>query len=1061
MIGRTNANAGNTAENLNISLKTNQNTHEDLIGTLITIKYSDIEEQYTWSGTDLLIQIPRYAKYTVTFGSVEGYKTPDSFSSTAQEKNSVSLEAIYKTELVTINVEGAEGCEISINEISIYNNEYIEVEYIESTGTQYIDTGFKHNQDTRVVMKVQPTTITANAWAFEGRNSTSDARKGVFYYYSSNDLWNTDYPGSRQSISNISDTDLLEIDYNKNVCTINGQSVTHSATTFQSSYNLTLLACNTAGTISGKLKAKLYSCQIYDNDVLIRDYVPVKNSEGVYGLYDKVNNTFSVSAVTDQFVGSEMVRKRNIAVQTSLTDTHKIPYDTEYAIEASNINGCTTPEIQMFTASQLTRSVDIVYTEAVEIVTVNVSTEDGASVDGQTVFVETGVPLEGVYIEDTSYKLWTAEEWDDSATANSIVVSDGSMARRIALTIISNRQIGGVNFPDEMEAISDSNLAIQDFSGKSNTNILKENEDRPTSGIFILDDIPFIFPDGVTKGYIPALGELYFLYQKKTEISSALAVCNGEEWEHTGDGLGETYGYDFWSSTRCHNTVNGSTEELWLWDWNTGEIEHADNYGNEAPRNARVISEYNIPHTITNSKASFSVLYDETYTVSLSDMDGYIAPESQTYTASQPTRTINMEYTIGMEEVMVHFTSTDDTGVPQGIHEYPLIVEYGGNNYEYAISGYQTTFSVPIGTTYTLIYPDVPGQITPASQTFTAEGATRRIEVQYQEMELGVFIQGVSGKLYDYETWSSQETINGIAVISEECSFVMAPFIPTFRSNFNQSGTVQGVTTTTSSTNAKLDYKGKANTEAFLNYSGISSSCVAVLCSNYTFNNGKTGYLGAVGEWAVVNANKEAVEDAYERINKTLPDLLWTSTQVSAYKMWMYYHMYNDAYFGKSDKDSASAYYIPFTTLNNSSSSEGGGGTNGSPSDANIVWSTISGTWNSSSNSSAADGVSYTCESPGSSSSTVLRCTFSGISSITFNCVYEGESHYDYLTVGAIDSSCTRSNYGTSLKGKSGTAQNITYNCTTDTHYVEFCYSKDSSVDEDPDNATVYITTYN
>jgi hypothetical protein len=83
MIGRTNANAGNTAENLNISLKTNQNTHEDLIGTLITIKYSDVEEQYTWSGTDLLIQIPRYAKYIVTFGSVEGYKTPDSFSSTA------------------------------------------------------------------------------------------------------------------------------------------------------------------------------------------------------------------------------------------------------------------------------------------------------------------------------------------------------------------------------------------------------------------------------------------------------------------------------------------------------------------------------------------------------------------------------------------------------------------------------------------------------------------------------------------------------------------------------------------------------------------------------------------------------------------------------------------------------------------------------------------------------------------------------------------------------------------------------------------------------------------
>lgn len=149
--------------------------------------------------------------------------------------------------------------------------------------------------------------------------------------------------------------------------------------------------------------------------------------------------------------------------------------------------------------------------------------------------------------------------------------------------------------------------------------------------------------------------------------------------------------------------------------------------------------------------------------------------------------------------------------------------------------------------------------------------------------------------------------------------------------------------------------------------------------------------------------------------------------------------------------------YARITVLNPDGTDPGGGGT-GSP--ASITWQTRSGTWNESSNSSAADGKQFTCVSPGSSGSTVLRCTFSGVSSIKFRCRYQGESNYDYLTVGAIDTACTRSSYGTSLKGTSGTWKEITYNCDSGEHYVEFCYSKDGSVDNAPDNAEVYITEY-
>lgn len=146
--------------------------------------------------------------------------------------------------------------------------------------------------------------------------------------------------------------------------------------------------------------------------------------------------------------------------------------------------------------------------------------------------------------------------------------------------------------------------------------------------------------------------------------------------------------------------------------------------------------------------------------------------------------------------------------------------------------------------------------------------------------------------------------------------------------------------------------------------------------------------------------------------------------------------------------------YAKITVLDGSLSSGGLSTT------ASISWAVQTGSWTEGSNSSAKDGKQFTSVSPGSSGSTRLRCTFSGVTSITFNCVYNGENNYDYLTVGALDSTCTRDSYGTTLKGTSGTAKDITFSCDSGTHYVEFCYSKDGSVDTSPDCAVVYVKSY-
>ena len=122
-----------------------------------------------------------------------------------------------------------------------------------------------------------------------------------------------------------------------------------------------------------------------------------------------------------------------------------------------------------------------------------------------------------------------------------------------------------------------------------------------------------------------------------------------------------------------------------------------------------------------------------------------------------------------------------------------------------------------------------------------------------------------------------------------------------------------------------------------------------------------------------------------------------------------------------------------------------------------ITWSVQSGSWTEATNTSAYDSKQFSSVSPGANGSTVIRCTFKNVTSITFNCVYDGESNYDYLTIGSLDTTCTRTSYGTSLKGTSGTAKDITFNCDKEEHFVEFCYSKDGSVDTSPDRAIVYI----
>lgn len=183
---------------------------------------------------------------------------------------------------------------------------YKRVEYVQSVPSQYscIDTGFKPNQNTRVRIVAEWSPSSTTSWLFGARNGTN---KGAFAFLTYKGAYRADY-GTATTTLPSSPSGKITVDLDKNAIKLNGVTVaTASEQTFTTTCNLVLFANNTAGTIAGYTSGKLYSCQIYDNGMLVRDFIPCKNASGTIGLWDDVNSKFYTNAGTGVFTAGPEV----------------------------------------------------------------------------------------------------------------------------------------------------------------------------------------------------------------------------------------------------------------------------------------------------------------------------------------------------------------------------------------------------------------------------------------------------------------------------------------------------------------------------------------------------------------------------------------------------------------------------------------------------------------------------------------------------------------------------------------------------------------------------------
>lgn len=175
---------------------------------------------------------------------------------------------------------------------------YTRLEYLESNGSQYIDTGFKPDQDTRVVCEFQYSSVTYNSWEclFGSRISNTQNTQSYSFWNTGGNVFSIYNGGSSGTSGNsFTNNDLLGIHYleiNRGISTLDNETISYNNLGIICEHNLYLYGVNSAGVVEYTSSAKIYSFRIWDNGVLARDYIPCTNETGKKGLYDTVTGSF-------------------------------------------------------------------------------------------------------------------------------------------------------------------------------------------------------------------------------------------------------------------------------------------------------------------------------------------------------------------------------------------------------------------------------------------------------------------------------------------------------------------------------------------------------------------------------------------------------------------------------------------------------------------------------------------------------------------------------------------------------------------------------------------------
>ncbi|MBR5272354.1 MAG: hypothetical protein IKU25_03035 [Clostridia bacterium] len=172
--------------------------------------------------------------------------------------------------------------------------EYQRVEYIESTGTQYIDTNLPFQNYPGFKIKCKKTDTAGHViFGAVGTATSTNAKFGVRLMLgqnvSSTQFQVVGYYGQLYSALYTSVEDWHDIELSSGLLVCDGVENSFTKVFNASTYNILLFGSNQFGTIT-PAKAKIDTFQVFwgqDSPEIARDFVPCyRKSDGVIGMYD-------------------------------------------------------------------------------------------------------------------------------------------------------------------------------------------------------------------------------------------------------------------------------------------------------------------------------------------------------------------------------------------------------------------------------------------------------------------------------------------------------------------------------------------------------------------------------------------------------------------------------------------------------------------------------------------------------------------------------------------------------------------------------------------------------
>lgn len=192
-------------------------------------------------------------------------------------------------------------------------SEYQEVEYIQSTGTQYINTGMKGTKNTKVDIEFQ---ITGTRFLPFGARSNATSNCFAIWASSANvgsslrvGFDNT--PGLNGANTT---NDKYHIIHSLDNTYVNEVAVwkasNYNPQTFETPQNLLVFGYYSSSTNRGLSEMKLYSLKLWENNTLVRNFIPCyKKSNNEIGLYDTINDVFYTNNGTGTFLKGDDIIK--------------------------------------------------------------------------------------------------------------------------------------------------------------------------------------------------------------------------------------------------------------------------------------------------------------------------------------------------------------------------------------------------------------------------------------------------------------------------------------------------------------------------------------------------------------------------------------------------------------------------------------------------------------------------------------------------------------------------------------------------------------------------------